>query len=51
MKDETEKTWVKKKNQANSGESSKPELISQTHNPWNPRLMFNQETQFSINLY
>jgi hypothetical protein len=35
------------KKQASRGESAKHGLIFQTCNPWNPKLEFNQEVQFS----
>jgi len=34
----------KRGDQANLGKSLEPELIFQTHNSWNPRLLFNEET-------
>ena len=40
----------KKQNQANLDESSTLGLISQTCNPWNPKLGLNQEAQFPSNL-
>jgi hypothetical protein len=39
-----------KKQKANIGEPPKPQLISKTRNPWNPRLGLNQETQLLTNL-
>jgi hypothetical protein len=40
----------KEKNQANSGKTPKPWLISKTCNSWNPRLELDYEAQFSTNL-
>jgi len=39
-----------KKKQANPNEFSKPGLISQTCNLWNPRFGLNQVSQFPTNL-
>jgi hypothetical protein len=39
-----------KKEKANLVEPPKPELISKTRNPWNPRLGLNQEAQLLTNL-
>jgi len=53
LKDETEKkNELKKarKKKTNLGESPKPGLIFQIHNPWNLRSMINQEAQFLTNL-
>ena len=54
FKNETrkKKTWdlKKKKKQANLDESPKPGLISQTHNPLNPRPKLSQESQLPTNL-
>jgi tRNA(Met) C34 N-acetyltransferase TmcA len=46
------KTWAlkKKKKQANLDESLKPGLISQTHNPLNPRPKLSEESKFPTNL-
>jgi hypothetical protein len=38
----------KKKQQINLGKSLKPELVSQIHNPLNPRHGVNQEAEFII---
>jgi len=38
----------KEKNQANSGEPSKPKLMSQTRNPSNPRPGLNKKAQFPM---
>jgi hypothetical protein len=43
-------TWKGKKKPSKSSGCLKPELIFQTHNPWNPRPGLNQEPQFSTNL-
>jgi hypothetical protein len=43
-------SFKKRKKQANSGEPSKPWLISQTFNLLNSRLRLNQESQFPTNL-
>jgi len=54
FKNETrkKKTWAlkKKKKQANLDESLKPGLISQTHNPLNPRPKLSEESKFPTNL-
>jgi hypothetical protein len=39
----TSPSKTKYKNQANSGESYKPYLISKIYNQWNPGSKFNQE--------
>ena len=42
------KKGIKKKN---LGRNYKSDLISKTHNLWNPRSKFNQEAQLSTNLF
>jgi hypothetical protein len=48
--DKIKKIEINKKYQVNSCEFSKLESISQTRNSLNPRLRFNQKTQYIINL-
>jgi hypothetical protein len=38
-----------KKEEKKLSKISKPRLIFQIHNPWNPRLMLNEEAQLSTN--
>jgi hypothetical protein len=41
---------LKRKKKANLGEPFKSQLVSKTHNSWNPRPELNQEAQFPTNL-
>jgi len=47
---ETKNNLKREKKPSKSSGCLKPELIFQTHNPWNPRPGLNQEPQFSTNL-
>jgi len=41
---------LKRKKKENLGEPFKSQLVSKTHNSWNPRPELNQEAQFPTNL-
>ena len=49
MKLKKTRSW-KRKGEATPSESSKPELLYQTRNPWNTRYWLIQEAQFSTHL-